>query len=420
MDNWDAIVTDRRLTLELTTRHLERSAAEGKPAFLLDDYVALATGGSSGHRAVVVWKAERFVESMTSAMAQDVWAAQGRRGGRNVRASVMASSPLHASAIVFWLTTSDLGSLHVLPPALPLERIVSGLNDAQPTTLASYPSMLGLLAAEAAAGRLRIRPESIHCGGEPLLPEVRRAAESAFGVQVVNAYGISEVGAVARSNPPLGGLHLSEQIAVYEPVDRQLKPVTPGVRAASLLVTNVLNDALPLIRYQVTDEVTFLDEPNPGPLPGRRIADIEGRIDDVFTYPGGPAVHPHVIRSILAQAPAVVEYQVRQTDTGIDVRLRTSGQIDRPALAARLAGALRKLGLEHAQATIALVDRIERHHQSGKLKRFVPLASGRDVGSPSRLDAPSTGPAAEAEVTRAFDPPAGGLGNARPVGLLLA
>jgi phenylacetate-coenzyme A ligase PaaK-like adenylate-forming protein len=285
----------------------------------------------------------------------------------------MASSPLHGSAIIFWITTRDLTSMHVFPPALPLEKIVNGLNDVQPTTLTSYPSMLGLLAGEAAAGRLRIRPDSVGCGGEPLLPEVRQAAESAFGVDVVNGYGISEVGAVASSNPPLRGLHLNEHIGVYEPVDGDLQPVPPGVRAASLLVTNVLNDTLPIIRYQITDEVTFLAEPNPGPWPGRRIADIEGRIDEVFTYPHGPVVHPHVIRSILAQVPAVVEYQVRQTGTGIDISLRTNGEVDHPALSSKLTTALRQLGLQNAHVTIAVVDRIERHQQSGKLKRFVPL-----------------------------------------------
>ena len=50
-----------------------------------------------------------------------------------------------------------------------------------------------------------------------------------------------------------------------------------------------------------------------------------------------------MIRSLLAQEPAVVEYQVRQTYTGVDVLLRTNGVIDRPGLRARLAGALGNL-----------------------------------------------------------------------------
>ena len=57
---------------------------------------------------------------------------------------------------------------------------------------------------------------------------------------------------------------------------RRQSPGGPGTRARKLLVTNVINHVLPLIRYELTDEVTVLDEPNPGPWTGRRIADIEG------------------------------------------------------------------------------------------------------------------------------------------------
>lgn len=43
----------------------------------------------------------------------------------------------------------------------------------------------------------------------------------------------------------------------------------------------------------------------------RRIADIEGRLDDSFRW-GPVEAHPHVIRTSLARERNVVEYQVRQ------------------------------------------------------------------------------------------------------------
>lgn len=376
MGNWNEIVTDRRLTLDLTTAHLQRCLAEGQPSLLLDQYVALATGGSSGHRAVIVWSAERFLEAITPSIAHG-WRpmSPGRPPSEPVRATVMASSPLHASAVIVWMMKRDDTPIPVFPPSLPLEEIVSGLNRVQPTELTIYPSMLRLLVEEVNAGRLRIKPDYIGCGGEPLLPDIRRAAESAFGVGIKNVYGLSEMGAIASSNPPLPGLHLLEHTGVYEPVDRDLRPVPPGVRASSLLVTNVLGCTLPIIRYQISDEVTFLAEPNPGPWSGRRIADIEGRVDEVFKYSNGSVVHPHVIRSTLAQVPAIVEYQVLQTANSVDVLLRTSGGMDGPALAAKLTAALEGLGLRNVCPTITLVDRIERHPQSGKIKRFVPLTN---------------------------------------------
>lgn len=47
MTNWDAIVTDRRLSLNLANAHLAKVRDEG-PAYLLDEYVVLASGGSTG------------------------------------------------------------------------------------------------------------------------------------------------------------------------------------------------------------------------------------------------------------------------------------------------------------------------------------------------------------------------------------
>lgn len=75
----------------------------------------------------------------------------------------------------------------------PVQEIVAGLNEVQPTMLGGYPSGLYPLVHEARAGRLRIRPKRIWVGAEPLLPEIRSALEETFGAPVRNGYGSSEV-----------------------------------------------------------------------------------------------------------------------------------------------------------------------------------------------------------------------------------
>jgi phenylacetate-CoA ligase len=52
MENFDAIVTDQRVTRELCERHLEELAGD---AYLLDEYHVVASGGSSGQRGVFVY-----------------------------------------------------------------------------------------------------------------------------------------------------------------------------------------------------------------------------------------------------------------------------------------------------------------------------------------------------------------------------
>ena len=99
-----------------------------------------------------------------------------------------------------------------------------------------------------------------------------------------------------------------------------------------MCVTDLYNNVVPLIRWEVTDELTILEEPCPCGSTFRRIADPLGRLDDTFVYPEGTAIHPHVFRSCLGRQ-GLVEYQVRQTARGADISAVTSGEVDTDALA---------------------------------------------------------------------------------------
>ena len=233
--------------------------------------------------------------------------------------------------------------------------------------------MLRRLAGEARQGRLKISPRELNCGAEPLLWDARTEIETAFDRPVMNLYAAAEVGVIARSYPGSAGLHLNEDNAVYEPVDDASQPVAAGTTAATLLVTNVINHALPLIRYELADALTVLAEPNPGPWTGRRIADVEGRVEGTFVYDGGVEVHLHLFRSALGRRRQMLEYQVRQTPTGADIVVRTSGQLDADALSRELVEALSALGVAHPQVSIAEVDEIARSESTGKLRRFIAM-----------------------------------------------
>jgi phenylacetate-coenzyme A ligase PaaK-like adenylate-forming protein len=373
MANWNDVVTDRRLTLERAEAHLLTVASDG-PAYLLRDYQVLTTGGSSGTRGVFVWDFEGFLMYALGRDRATLWLQQ--RDGRieSRRAIVAASHATHATSVLArtFAGSAQLGATRSFPVTLSLEQIVDGLNAFEPTDLMSYTSMLQRLGEEKRRGGLRISPASVMCAGEPLTAEVRADIEDAFGGPLSNLYAATEVGIIARSYPGSRGLHLNEDIAVYEPVDAGNRPVAPGTRATKLLVTNVINHAMPLIRYELTDEVTVLDEPNPGPWTGRRIADIEGRSDDVFAY-DRVEVHPYVFRSAIGRHREVLEYQVRQTATGADITLRTASPIDTDALTRELMDGLAALGLHTPDVRVSLIEAIPRPSNAGKVRTFVPL-----------------------------------------------
>jgi phenylacetate-CoA ligase len=258
-----------------------------------------------------------------------------------------------------------------LPVTLRTEEIVAGLNNLQPDFMTVYPSVLHALAHEAAAGRLRIAPRRVLAGAEPLLPEIRAAAELAWGVKVINVYGTSEGGGTAVGCDR-GSTHISEDQLIVEPVDLAGRPVPPGERAARIYLTNLYNPVLPLIRFEITDEVTVLPGPCLCGSAHRRIADVQGRLDDVFTYQG-LRVHPHLFRTALSREAGIVEYQVRQTPAGAAIAVRCSAPVGLDGLRDRVAVSLAGAGLERPQVTVEIVDRFERPGGPAKLKRFIPL-----------------------------------------------
>ncbi len=175
--------------------------------------------------------------------------------------------------------------------------------------------------------------------------------------------------------------HLSEDLVIVEPVDEDGRPVAPGERSAKVYLTNLFNRALPLIRYEITDEVTILTEPCPCGSAHRCVADIQGRLDDVFVY-DGRRVHPHVFRSVLGSHSGVVEYQVRQTGPGAQIAVRCGAPVDLERLGAEIRRALGGVGLRDPVVDVSVVERLERDPGPAKLRRFVPLGAEARLAEP--------------------------------------
>ena len=374
MEHFDNIVTDRRLTLAGLDRHL--STVE-TGSYLLDQYTALTSGGSSGQRGVFVYGWDAWAVFWLTCYRTLLNARNSYRdldpvtSRPAVMASVTAAHFSHATAAMARTFSNPRMTTVRFPVTMCTGEIVAGLNEVQPDFMTVYPSVLHALAHEAAAGRLRIAPRRVLAGAEPLLPEIRAAAEQAWGVKVINIYGTSEGGGTAVGCD-LGSTHISEDQLIVEPVDLAGRPVPLGERSAKIYLTNLYNPTLPLIRYEITNEVMVLPGRCPCGSAHRRIADVQGRLDDIFIYQG-LRVHPHLFRTALSREADVVEYQVRQTPAGAALAIRCTAPVNLDELRDRVASALVRAGLDRPQVTVEVADRFERPGGPAKLKRFLPL-----------------------------------------------
>ncbi|HTT87230.1 MAG TPA: hypothetical protein VMF60_07680 [Acidimicrobiales bacterium] len=366
MSDFDWIVTDPRLSLAVVERHM----AHDRP-YLHDRFLAVTSSGSSGRRGVYVydwgeWTTLALLQSRARlGMADDAPRPTGR-----ATASLFAGGGAHLSRVMrrFLAATDD--DVHHLPMTLPVSEVVGGLNAIQPTLLMGYPSALELLVREARARRLRIRPRYVETGGELLMERTRRAVLDLWGVEIDDSWAVVE-GAHAFSCMAGRAMHLPDDLVIVEPVDVDGRPVAPGKPAAKLYLTNLYNRTQPLIRFEIADGLTVLDDDCACGSAHRRITELTGRADVVFEY-GPVRVHPMQLRLELHD---VSEYQVRQTARGVLVKVVSDRPDELRPLSERVARALGTAGLVEPEVIVEAVGHLERL-PSGKLRQFIGRLGG--------------------------------------------
>ncbi len=252
-------------------------------------------------------------------------------------AIVGSSAPWHMSARIGTTVRSAILPILRLDVGEPIDSIVRQLNEWQPQILATYASMAGILADEQASGRLQITPQRIVSSAEVLSSTLRQRIQAVWGNIVFNQYGATEGGTFAvecessyhLANGTEGhtrGLHLFEDLFIFEVVDHQNHPVPPGHYGDKVLLTVLFNHTQPLIRYELSDSVRMATMPCSCGCAFALIDNVQGREEEVLRFPGRTggtvSVHPMVFYRILDATPAS-SWQV--VKNGSKLRLRLSG-----------------------------------------------------------------------------------------------
>ena len=203
MDRFDDWVTDPALNLAGVTAFLADRDRIGER--YLGRYVIWKSSGSTGEPGIYVQDNDAL-ETSDALLAVHLDPAQftakhsWRIAARGGRTALIAATGDHFASIASWqrLTRNSpwmaARSFSIMDP---LPQLVAQLNAYRPAFVASYPTLLALLADERKAGRLAIDPVGLWSGGECLPASVRAGIEAAFACPVVNDYGTSECMSIA-------------------------------------------------------------------------------------------------------------------------------------------------------------------------------------------------------------------------------
>jgi phenylacetate-CoA ligase len=342
----------------------------------LGEYRAMTTSGSSGRKGLFVYDEQGWRAIAAMFFRQSAWMGVKPRFPRRFRMAIVGgAAPSH-------MTRQGSATLGVgihrflgIPLTLPVEQIVEKLNSFQPEYLNAYPTVAMRLAEEQLAGRLRLSLTMMSTSSEMRPPEMTERLVEAFGVHPFDLYATTE-GIWGVECERHEGIHLFEDMALLENVDKEGQPVPEGEPGAKLLVTNLSNLVQPIIRLEVSDILTLESEPCRCGRTLVRAQAIEGRSDDVLRLPGQKggevAVHP-IEFGIVTRDRDVREYQVLQEGSFLRIlvvpRREASGGLEtrlRHAVSRRLA----ELGVEEPQVTVERREELARS-SGGKLQMVV-------------------------------------------------
>jgi phenylacetate-CoA ligase len=178
-----------------------------------------------------------------------------------------------------WLNNSlYLSTVHLSHQTIP--KYLEALKKFAPAYLTGYPSAIALLAQYALRQpALAVRIPVILTSAETLLESQRDAIEAAFSGKVFDQYGQTEMQSF-WFECRYRRMHAHSLFGVTEILRPDGSPCAPG-EVGDVVLTGLLNDAMPLIRYRVGDRAAWSGEtqcPCGRPLPV--IEQIDGRRED--------------------------------------------------------------------------------------------------------------------------------------------
>jgi phenylacetate-CoA ligase len=360
MANWDNIVTDRKITLAAANNFLSTTK---QPEYFLDRYHAYATGGSSGTRGVFVWNQESFINFVSLFFRYQFRDDYAKWDGKEriVLAVIAADHPIHMSTPIFSVPLLPAVEVHLTPATWPLQQLVAELNIIKPTHLIGYTSVLHRLAEQAAKGKLSFKPRRVSVNSEPLFPETLSLFKKVWNVPINNMWASTDGGPHAGNCDYTDDLHLNEDAVIVE------------VEAEKIFLTNLINPLAPLIRYEIDDQVVLSEQHCPCGSNYRLIKRVTGRMDDDFIYENAIMIPTEDFESVLYAIPQLEEYQIFQTPNGADIFIVANDPIDTTTITTTLEKNYLQKGFLNPELNIKLVKQLQRHAETGKLRRFVPL-----------------------------------------------
>jgi phenylacetate-CoA ligase len=271
--------------------------------------------------------------------------------------------PLRRRAADWLANRTTLDAFAMSPDTM--RRHLRAIDSLRPACLEGYVNALYELAVFAGREGISVSPPGcvVSSAGD-LQTFMREKMESVFGAPVYDRYGTRETGAVASECSERDGLHIFGETSIVEVVDDAGRPVREG-EEGEILITNLRNYTMPLIRYRIGDRGVLTSRRCACGRPYPMLARLAGRSDArVYRQDGGSVLPEYFIYlfGVEYNDGSIEKFQVEQVGWDeLVVRLvPAEGQEEKAAAHGREgAEKIRAAMGEDCLVRVELVDRIE-------------------------------------------------------------
>ena len=164
--------------------------------------------------------------------------------------------------------------------------------------------------------------------GEPLATTIRKKVEFEHGVSLRMMYGSSETGFIAGECEHQEGMHILSDHYIVEVIDPQTKELLNPGEEGEIVVTPLLGETMPLIRYRIGDVGSLLPyKPCPCGRTHPKISLVKGRVAHIIRLQS-KKILPIDIEEVLASISELGnEYQIIVPRQGESERLKVKVEV---------------------------------------------------------------------------------------------
>jgi phenylacetate-CoA ligase len=269
-----------------------------------------ASSGTTG-KPTVVGYTKADIATWASLVARSIAVAGGKPGMK-----------VHV-AYGYGLFTGGLGAHYGAEAAgctvIPLsggqtEKQVQLIQDFRPEIIMVTPSYMLTILDEFRRQGIDPRKTSLKIGifgAEPWTDAMRNEIETAFNIDAVDIYGLSEVmgpGVASEAADQKNGPTIWEDHFYPEIINPVTGALLPDGEIGELVFTSLTKQAMPVIRYRTRDLTCLLPGTLQGELAGmRRMGRIMGRSDDMMII-RGVNVFPTQVEELLFRCPGLAPH----------------------------------------------------------------------------------------------------------------